>query len=319
MKTLFVFMHPGYVNLSASGELQARAEKLKSILEECTLCPRECEVNRLEGEEGFCKSGSTLTVSSAHPHFGEESPLVGTKGSGTIFLAGCNLRCCFCQNYDISHLGVGEPISEKELSSRMLKLQRIGCHNINFVTPTHFIPQLVEGISIAVNDGLNIPIVYNCGGYEKVETLKLLDGIVDIYMPDMKYGRAKEAEKYSKAKNYPEICFKAIKEMHNQVGDLKLNNKGIAYRGLLVRHLVLPGNIAGSEEILKFLAEEISKKTYLNIMDQYHPEFNAWKFKELSRSPSHKEYRETVKLAEKYGLTRGESYRHISKIHELFY
>ena len=319
LKSLLSTMAPGYLKLAASGELKERLQRLKSKLENCTLCPRECGVDRTAGEEGFCKMGTTLNVSGTHPHFGEEAPLVGSHGSGTIFLTGCNLRCIYCQNFEISHLGIGEPISEIELSSRMLKLQKIGCHNINFVTPTHFVPQIVEGILLAEKKGLKIPIVYNCGGYEKVETLKLLDGIIDIYMPDMKYGRSEDAKKYSQAKDYPELCFKAVSEMHRQVGDLKMDKKGIAYRGLLVRHLILPSDIAGSDIVFKFLAEKISKRTYINIMDQYHPQFNAYKYEELNQPPSRKEYKDAVKLADSYGLTRGESYRHISMLRDLLF
>ncbi len=303
-------MLPSYLKLAKTGELSKRANELLSRLQSCDICPRECGVDRTAGDLGFCGTSAELMISSAHPHYGEEKPLSGTRGSGTIFLTGCNLRCIYCQNYDISHLGVGKIITTRELTKHMLRLQNIGCHNINFVTPTHYVPQLVKGISNAVEHGLKLPIVYNCGGYEKVEILKLLDGIIDIYMPDMKYGRSFEAEKYSKAKNYPEVCFKAISEMQRQVGDLKLDKRGIAYRGLLIRHLVLPNDIAGSSEILKFISEQISKNAYINIMDQYHPEFDGWKFPELSRVPTAKEYKDVVKLAEKFGLKRGESYRH---------
>jgi putative pyruvate formate lyase activating enzyme len=310
-------MAPRYLELLDSGELSERVEKLNSMLKSCSICPRECAVDRFTGEEGFCKAGAELCISSSHPHFGEEDPLVGSHGSGTIFLTGCNLRCIYCQNYDISHLGVGEAITIKGLSKRMLRLQQIGCHNINFVTPTHFVPQIVEGISLAAADGLKIPIVYNCGGYEKIETLKFLDGIIDIYMPDMKYGNARDAERFSSAKNYPETCFRAITEMHNQVGDLKLDDYGVATSGLLVRHLVLPNGIASSEKIFKFLAEKISKNTYINIMDQYHPDYKAWDFTELSRSPTGQEYKQTVELAKEFGLSKGESFRHISKLKKL--
>jgi len=310
-------MLPSYLKLAESGELAKRAEQLSLRLTSCNLCPRECGVDRTAGEVGYCKAGAMTTISSAHPHFGEEEPLVGIHGSGTIFLTGCNLKCIYCQNYDISHLGVGEVISTNELAQRMLKLQKIGCHNINFVTPTHFVPQLVEGIDSAIKLGLKIPIVYNCGGYEKVETLKLLEDIVDIYMPDMKYGRSKEAQKYSGAKDYPEVCFNAVSEMHRQVGDLQLDDAGVAYRGLLIRHLVLPNDIAGSERVFKFISEKISKNSYINIMDQYRPEYDAWKFGELSRSVNRKEYEHAVELAKKVGLTRGETYRHESILKKL--
>ncbi len=308
---------PSYLELEKTGELEERSERLYELLSPCELCPRKCGVDRLNGELGFCGAGAELLVSSAHPHFGEEAPLVGDFGSGTIFLAGCNLRCIFCQNYDISHQVFGQVTSIKELAVDMLRLQRIGCHNINFVTPTHVTPQLVEGIREAIHGGLKIPIVYNCGGYEKVETLKLLTGIIDIYMPDMKYGRSVEAEKFSNAKNYPEICFRAVAEMHNQVGDLLLDENSIAYRGLLVRHLIMPGDIAGSDEVFKFISEKISKDTYINIMDQYRPEYNAWKFKELSRKPTNDEYLQAVELAKKYGLEHGETYRHRSVLERL--
>ncbi len=300
---------PSYIALSRSNELDKRIEILNQMLSSCKLCPRECGVDRTIGEEGICKSGTKLMVSGIHPHFGEEAPLVGAHGSGTIFLTGCNLRCVYCQNYEISHLGIGEVITIEEIAKNMLRLQGIGCHNINFVTPTHFVPQLVEAIAIAVKDGLNIPIVYNCGGYEKVEIVRLLDGIIDIYMPDMKYGRPKHADKYSKAKNYPEINFKAVKEMHRQVGDLKLDDLGMAYRGLLVRHLVLPEDLAGSERIFRFLADNVSKKTYINIMDQYRPQYKAWEFTKLGRKPTNKEYNRAVELAKKVGLNRGVRYK----------
>ncbi len=303
---------PGYLRLLEDHELDERIQKLNDLLSPCKVCPRECGVDRITGEEGFCGVGQSIMVSGMHPHYGEEAPLVGRRGSGTIFLTGCNLRCIYCQNCEISHLGIGEVISRAELVKNLLRLQAIGCHNINFVTPTHYTPQLVEVIKFAAIDGLRIPIVYNCGGYEKVETLKLLEGIIDIYMPDMKYGRSKEAEMYSKAKNYPEINFNAIFEMHRQVGDLKIDDDGIAYRGLLVRHLILPNDIAGSEKIFRFLAEKVSKNTYINIMDQYRPEFKAWEFEGLSRRPTSKEYSDAVKLAESYGLTNGETYRHDS-------
>jgi putative pyruvate formate lyase activating enzyme len=308
---------PGYISLLKTGELAERIEKLNELLRPCMVCPRQCSVDREVDNTGFCGVGRTIMVSGMHPHYGEESPLVGRSGSGTIFLTGCNLRCIYCQNCEISHLCVGEEITKDELVKNMLRLQNMGCHNINFVTPTHYTPQLVEAIAKAANKGLKVPIVYNCGGYEKLETIRLLDGIIDIYMPDMKYGRSSDAEKYSKAKNYPEICFKAISEMHRQVGDLKLDSNNIAYRGLLVRHLVLPGDIAGSEKIFRFLADKVSKSTYINIMDQYRPEFKAWKFKELSRKPTSKEYQAAVDLAESFGLTSGETFRHKSLLERI--
>ncbi len=307
-------MEPGYIKLYKSGELRERIKKLYRILESCTLCPRECKKNRLKGEKGYCGMGKELVISSIHPHFGEEPELVGNRmlgilggrgGSGTIFLAGCNLLCVYCQNWEISHLRQGEKLTCDELARGMIYLQNRGCHNINLVTPTHFVPQIVESLMVATEKGLNLPVVYNCGGYEKVETLKLLEGIVDIYMPDIKYSDPVVAEKYSNAPDYFEQCKKAVKEMHRQVGDLKIDSKGIAYQGLLIRHLVLPNDLAGSEEILKFIAEEISRDTYVNIMAQYRPEYRARDYEELNRQPSFLEYAKVINMAKKWGLYRG--------------
>ncbi|TET44567.1 radical SAM protein, partial [Candidatus Aerophobetes bacterium] len=278
-------MKPCYLDLYRSGELDERIEKLNEILTDCHLCPRECRVNRAEGEKGYCKSARELMVSSTGPHFGEESELVGRGGSGTIFLSHCSLGCLYCQNFEISHLGQGKVISTEELARGMLRLQSIGCHNINFVTPTHFTPQIVEGIKVAIEKGLKIPIVYNCGGYEKVETLRLLEGIVDIYMPDVKYSEAGPAKKFSNALHYFEVCRKALKEMHRQVGDLEVSEEGLAERGLLIRHLVLPNNLAGSEAVLRFIAEKLSRESYVNIMPQYRPRYKASLYPEINRPP----------------------------------
>ena len=302
-------MTSNYLKLYQNGELKNRIQKLYSILENCELCPRKCRVNRLKDEKGYCRSGKDLSVSSYGPHFGEEDPLVGNSGSGTIFLASCNLLCVYCQNYDISHEGYGKPVSEEEVADFMIDLQRRGCHNINFVTPTHFASQLLKSLDSAIPKGLQLPIVWNCGGYENVEIIKLLDGIVDIYMPDMKYGSRESADKYSDAPDYFECSRESVKEMHRQVGDLQVEN-GIATRGLLVRHLVLPNNVANSRAVLEFIAEKISKDTYVNIMDQYRPVFKASDYKEISRSPTFKEYREVVKIAEELGIIKGETYRH---------
>jgi len=300
---------PCYLGLIESGEYDERIESLFKILESCEICPRKCRVNRLEGEKGVCKAGSKLKISSFFPHFGEEDPLVGKHGSGTIFLTHCNLLCVYCQNYDISHLGGGREVTEEVAAKIMLELQKTGCHNINFVTPTHYTPQLVKAIKIAAEDGLRLPVVWNCGGYENVETIKLLDGIVDIYMPDMKYGSGEAAKKYSNAPDYFERCKEAVREMYNQVGDLKIHN-GIAYRGLLIRHLVLPNNLAGSEEILEFIAS-LSKNNYVNIMAQYRPEYKASMYEELSRRSTKEEFLNVVKLAERLGLTRGLQDKHL--------
>lgn len=295
-----------YLKLS-DNDFQSKIQKALDILKECRLCPRNCKVNRLKGERGFCKTLDKPFVSSWGPHFGEERPLVGLYGSGTIFFTFCNLGCIYCQNWTISHLGEGEEISFDELAGVMINLQNLGCHNINLVTPTHQVPQILLALYIARENGLKIPVVYNCGGYESIETLKILEGVIDIYMPDFKYTDEKYAEKYSKAKDYPEVAKNAIKEMHRQVGDLVISKEGIATKGLLIRHLVLPNNIAGTEAFLEFIAKEISKNTYINIMDQYRPCWEATDYPELSRRITKKEFDEAIKLALKYGLNRIDS------------
>lgn len=293
---------PAYTEIEYK-ELNNRVRELYSILESCELCPRRCSVNRIAGETGFCGAGKDLVVSSYFPHFGEESPLVGEHGSGTIFLAYCNLRCVYCQNYDTSNLGIGKTVSEGELARYMLNLQEIGCHNINLVTPTHYTPQIVRAIAIAVEMGLNIPIVWNCGGYENIEIIKMLENIVDIYMPDIKYSLPDTAKKYSEAADYFERCKESVREMHRQVGELKIRD-GIAYRGLLIRHLVLPNNLAGSEEILEFVAS-LSKDSYINIMAQYRPAGKAHRYKELNRRPNREEFLRVLSFARALGLYRG--------------
>lgn len=295
--------HKGsYLELDEN-DFENRIESLYNIMELCDLCARKCNVNRLEGEKGVCEAGKDLKVASYNPHFGEEEPLVGSKGSGTIFLSNCNLRCVYCQNYDISHMGFGKEVSPQTAAKIMIELQNMGCHNINLVTPTQYTPHLVEAIKLAAEKGLELPIVWNCGGYENMETIKLLDGIVDIYMPDFKYSSSEPASKYSDASDYFERCSEAVEEMFKQVGDLKTEN-GIAYRGLLVRHLVLPNNLAGSEKTLKFLSS-LSQNTYVNVMAQYRPAGEAYKFEELNRSPTGKEFFQAIELAEELGLTRG--------------
>ncbi|MFQ6071990.1 MAG: radical SAM protein, partial [Methanosarcinales archaeon] len=296
-------MNPSYIELCKSGELEEKISKLYGILKDCKLCPRECGVDRTLGERGYCRSGEELLVSSIHPHYWEEEPLVGLYGSGTVFLTNCNLGCIYCQNYDISNLGCGSPMSTYDLAMNMIKLQKKGCHNINLVTPTHFVPQLTKSIKIAAEKGLKIPIVYNCGGYESLETIKLLDGIVDLYMPDIKYSDSINAKKYSNAPDYFEVCKRAVKEMHRQVGDLEIYN-GIAQRGLLIRHLVLPNGIAGSEEVLRFVAS-LSKDSYINIMLQYRPMYKAEKYEELNRPIKAREYNKVVDFAKRLGLHRG--------------
>jgi putative pyruvate formate lyase activating enzyme len=296
---------PSYLKLYESGKLDERITRLYRILESCELCPRRCRANRLEGKKGYCKSGKELIISSYGPHFGEEPEITGRNGSGTIFLTNCNLLCIYCQNYEISHLGYGEEVSIGEAAEMMLNLQSRGCHNINLVTPTHFTPQLVKAISVAAGRGLKLPIFWNCSGYENVETIKLLDGIVDIYKPDIKYSGSEPAKKYSNAPDYFERCKEAVREMHRQVGDLKVDERGIAFRGLLTRHLILPNNLAGSEKVLEFIAEELSKTCYVNIMAQYRPCGRAYEYEELGRRPTSTEYIKVVNYARKLGLHRG--------------
>jgi len=272
---------PGYVHLSRSGELEERAERAYEILRDCVVCPQECHVNRIEDELGFCRVGHLPMVSSYSPHFGEEPPLVGMNGSGTIFFSGCNMRCEFCQNFEISQCGVGYTVSCEDLAGMMLHLQERGCHNINFVSPTHVVPQILRAVAIAVDHGLTVPLVYNSGGYDTVDTLRLLDGVIDIYMPDAKYGRDDVAFELSHAQNYTSHMKAALVEMHRQVGDLVVRD-GLAVRGLIIRHLVLPENLANSEIVMKFIAEEVSRNSYVNVMAQYRP---AWKVAEGGRSP----------------------------------
>ena len=277
-------------------ESNKSVRQLWDLMNPCTLCPRECKVNRRDGQTGFCGIGDKPLVSSVGPHFGEESVLVGRGGSGTIFFAGCNLGCVFCQNYDISHHRHGHNVTIEQLARSMLELQYYGCCNINFVTPTHVAPAIVTALGLARKEGLTVPTVYNTGGYDSVETLKLLEGFVDIYMPDMKYADAEVAKELSSAQNYPQINRDAVKEMHRQVGDLK-TNKGIATRGLLVRHLVLPENLAGSFDIIDFLAEQISTKTTINIMDQYRPCYEASSHPAINRRPTTDEIQSVRKYA----------------------
>jgi putative pyruvate formate lyase activating enzyme len=298
-------MLPLYLEKLTLPEIKQRADALLQFLVECRICPNECKARRTEGETGECHSTDEVYISSVGPHYGEEPPLVGTNGSGTIFFTNCNLDCQFCQNYDISHLGMGEKASTTDLARSMLQLQQIGCHNINLVTPTHFTPQIVDALVLAVEKGFELPIVYNCGGYESVKTLKLLEDIIDIYMPDIKYSIDENALKYSGVQNYWETVKFAVNEMHRQVGDLKLSKRGIAQRGLLIRHLVLPNGIAGSKAVIDFVADEISSDTYLNIMDQYRPAYHANKYPELNRRITHSEYKEVVDYAFSKGLSRG--------------
>jgi len=298
-------MHrPAYLALYESGRLAERIETLTAMLASCRLCPRSCGANRLEGEKGFCRTGRYAVVASYGPHFGEERPLVGRGGSGTIFFTHCNLLCCFCQNYDISHLGEGQEVSAHELARMMIALQSAGCHNINFVSPSHVAAQIVEALPRAIQAGLHIPLVYNTGGYDATTTLKLLEGIIDVYMPDLKFTDPEIAKRYAAAPDYPQTAKEAIREMHRQVGDLVLDASGVAIRGLLVRHLVLPEDAAGSAEAMKWLASEISADTYVNIMDQYRPCGTASRHPSLARRITREEYRHAVRSALRCGLKR---------------
>ncbi|HUU64162.1 MAG TPA: radical SAM protein [Dehalococcoidia bacterium] len=302
-----------YQELYRSGELGGRVERARDILKNCHLCPRRCRADRLSGERGMCRIASEVVVSSYGPHFGEEAPLVGISGSGTIFFSYCNLRCMFCQNYSISQLGQGRVATKREIAKMMLALEERGCHNINLVTPTHVVPQILEALEIAVGLGLSIPLVYNCGGYESVETLELLDGIVDIYMPDMKYSNERNARRFSGVKDYPEANRAAVKEMHRQVGDLQIDERGVARRGLLIRHLVLPSGVAGTEGVVSFIAEEISRNTYLNVMAQYYPAHRAFKLPALSSPLRNEEFLEAVDIARGHGLERLDGARSMAR------
>lgn len=292
------------LHLFDKGESAKVRDTLVEKLERCCLCPRKCGINRLKGEVGFCKTGRLARVSSAFLHFGEEPELVGRGGSGTIFFSWCNLGCLYCQNYTLSHFGQGQKATAQELAGMMLNLQKNGAENINFVTPTHVIAQVLEALPLAIEGGLNLPLVYNCGGYESVETLKLLEGVFDIYMPDIKYSQVEPAQKFSCAPDYWEVVRMAVKEMHRQVGDLAVE-KGIVERGLIIRHLVLPKRAAGSFKILDFIRNELSPHTYVNIMEQYYPCYRASEFGELSRRITLDEYKEVVAYAKKIGLYRG--------------
>lgn len=295
---------PGYLNLYKSGKLRKRIETANALLKECRLCPRKCKVNRVENSLGICKVGRLPKVCSYHPHFGEEPPLVGMHGSGTIFITSCNLRCVFCQNYEISHLGEGREISIERFAKMMNELQDLGCHNINFVTPSHVTPQILEALPFAIKEGLKVPLVYNTGGYDAVDTLKLLEGVFDIYMPDFKFSDSKVAATLCMAGDYPQRTMEAIKEMHRQVGDLVTDERGIAQRGLIVRHLVMPNGLAGTRKVMRFLAQEVSPSTYVNIMDQYRPCGSAHKYQEINRSITLKEYEEAVEIAKEEGIYR---------------
>ncbi len=296
--------HPAYEKLESEGKLAQRVEQAYAIFEECELCPRQCGVNRQKGERGFCRAPARVVIFSAQPHFGEEISLVGQHGSGTIFFSNCNLRCVFCQNWPISHEGRGKELQDEDLAEMMISLQNIGCHNINVVTPTHVMPNILNAMRIALKKGLRLPVVYNTSGYERLEILKILDGIVDIYMPDMKYMDADQAAKHSAgASDYPEMTKKAIIEMNRQVGELLIDKRGVALSGLIIRHLVMPNRVAGTEKFVRWVAETLPKSTYVNIMPQYRVDYKAFDYPEIARGITVQEFLEAMDWAEKYGLT----------------
>jgi len=293
---------PSYVALLESGELQERVKRAYAGLESCEWCPRRCRVNRLAGKLGVCHTGELARVASYGPHYGEERPLSGWKGSGTVFFNRCNLRCVYCQNYEISQSDEGMEVTPEQLAQIFLRLQAMGCHNINLVSPSHVVPQILAAVYLAAQAGLRLPLVYNTGGYDALEALQLLDGVVDIYMPDMKYADSASAHQYSGAKDYPRVNRAAVREMHRQVGDLQINARGLAERGLLVRHLVLPHGLAGTRAVMTFLAQEISPRTYVNVMGQYRPEYLASRFPLLNRRVTLEEVHKAREEARHAGL-----------------
>ena len=295
---------PAYLKLYREGLLVLRAQQAMELLKDCCLCPRACHVDRPSGEQGVCRTGSLARVASFHAHFGEEAPLVGSGGSGTIFFSSCNLLCTFCQNFEISHLREGEEVEPQQLAAMMLRLMQRGCCNINFVTPSHVVPQILQALVIAVGQGLNIPLVYNSGGYDSVDTIRLLDSVFDIYMPDFKFWEESRATRFCRAPDYREQAQAAIGEMHRQVGDLVMDQKGVAVRGLLVRHLVMPDGIAGTRDVMDFLAGEISPDTYVNVMAQYHPSGKAADDPMINRRITPAEYAAAVREAVAAGIRR---------------
>jgi len=295
---------PAYIKTFEKGLLQEKIKIAHNLLRPCNLCPRKCRVDRLSGETGVCKTAQQAWVSSYNPHFGEEAPLVGKHGSGTIFFTHCNLMCLFCQNFDISHEGCGQKVSNEELAAIMLALQQQKCHNINFVTPSHVVPQILAALEIAVQQGLCVPLVYNSGGYDLPSTLRLLEGVFDIYMPDFKFWDPQVAENACQAADYAKVACMALKEMHRQVGDLITDDAGVARQGLLIRHLVLPGGMAGTRKIMRFIAREISTRSYVNIMSQYRPCGRAAEISGLNAFLSPADYRTALQEAKEEGITR---------------
>ena len=295
---------PSYVSAFKNGILKGKVEKAYNLLESCALCPRKCGADRLSGETGLCNTGKLAWVSSYNPHFGEEDPLIGSHGSGTIFFTHCNLKCLFCQNFDISHQGCGQPVSDDELAAMMLSLQNQGCHNINFVSPSHVVPQILSAVGIAAAHGLSIPLVFNTGGYDRIAALNLLEGVFDIYMPDFKFWDPGIADSACQAADYPAVARRALLEMHRQVGDLHVDEHGIARHGLLIRHLVLPDGLAGTREIMEFIARNLSPDSYVNIMSQYRPCGRAAEVSGLNSNLKADEYRLAVQAAKEEGINR---------------
>ncbi len=298
-------MSPAYLEAYSKGKLSKIIDETFNMLKCCCICPRKCKANRIEDKKGFCKTGLKPRVYSFIPHHGEEPPISGKNGSGTIFFSNCNMSCVYCQNYEFSQGGEGKDVDFEKLARIMLELQQIGCHNINFVTPTHVMPQILKALELAIPQGLKIPLVYNTGGYELVEIIKLLDGIVDIYLPDMRYADPDAAMKFSAAAGYHRYNQEALKEMQRQVGIADIDDEGIIQRGIIIRHLILPGNISGTDKIMKFIAENLSKDTYISLMSQYMPCYKASQFKEINRRITYQEYEEAQGTMHKYGLYNG--------------
>ena len=306
---------PSYLAAWENGTLKNRIRQGMAALTHCSLCPRRCKVDRTQDETGYCQTGRLAKVASFNAHFGEEAPLVGENGSGTIFFSHCNLLCNFCQNFEISHHGEGQPVSDEILAQIMLQLQHRGCHNINFVTPSHVVPQILNAVGIASEKGLRLPLIFNTGGYDSVATLKLLEGIVDIYMPDFKFWDPAVARMTCNAEDYPEIARKALTEMHRQVGDLCIDDKsGLAYKGLLVRHLVLPEGLAGTAQVMHFIARTLSRNTYVNVMDQYRPCGKAATVPSLATTLSTDAYTQAVAEAKAAGITRLDQPRRVFQL-----
>lgn len=297
--------YPSYLESYQNGNLKKVAHKTFKMLESCQICPRRCKANRLKNEKGFCKTGLKPMVCTFLPHHGEEPPISGVNGSGAIFFSYCNMACVYCQNYEFSQLGQGKEVDFEELADIMLKLQKTGCHNINLVTPTHIMPQILKALELAIPKGLRIPLVYNTGGYELPEIIEMLEGIIDIYLPDMRYADSDKAVKFSLATDYPKYNQESVKEMHRQAGIADIDSAGIIKRGLIIRHLVLPNNISGTEKTMKFIAKELSTETYISLMSQYLPYHKAKGFKEIARRLHSQEYAQAKQIMGNFGLYNG--------------